>query len=215
MARKRVIVFASGTPTGGGSGFQELFENTMTGVLSAEIVAVVSQHEQGGVRQRAHALGVPFVHFKKTDDPDAYKKCVTEYHADFSFLSGWSLFVQGLNPQTTINIHPAPLPDFGGKGMYGLALHERVIKAYKKGSVTHTAVSMHFTTEVYDEGAVFFHFPIFIRHDDDAHSLQARVLKIEHAYQPWVSDLVVQGEIQWDGSNPSSLTVPQWYPFLP
>lgn len=210
---KRIILFASGTSTDGGSGFQELAENSLTGVLQARIAAVVSQHPDGGVRKRADALRIPFVLFPKNNTAKDYVRCISECHADFAVLSGWTLLAKGLNPQTTINIHPAPLPEFGGKGMYGHFVHEAVLAAYRKGKIAASAVSMHFVTEQYDDGPIFFRYPVLIRPDDTAETLQARVNKIEHGWQSFITNLVMRKHIFWDGKNPQSLTVPPWYTF--
>ncbi len=209
--KKKILIFSSGSKDGGGSGFQELVENSKTGVLSAEIIAVVSSHENGGVRNRADKLGIPFAHFAGPYTKEEYQKIVDKYKPDFVCLSGWLKLVLGLNPKSTINIHPGSLPQFGGKGMYGHFVHEKVIEEYKKGNIKETAVSMHFVTEIYDEGPIFFKYPILIRENDTPESLAERVNKIEHAWQSYITNLVVQGEISWDGVNPNTLITPDWY----
>jgi len=113
--------------------------------------------------------------------------------------------VTGLDPQKTINIHPGPLPRFGGAGMYGHYVHEAVMEAYKKGEVDHSAVSMHFVTENYDEGPLFFSQSVPILPDDTAETLAKRVNEAEHKWQPIITNKVLQGEISWDGQNPQSL----------
>ena len=225
--RKKIIVFASGTKDGGGSGFENLVVASRDGRLSGEIVAVVSNHENGGVRQRADRLGVPFVYFpaRKVMDgepvgpesnPDLntaenYRKLTED--ADLVCLSGWLKLVTGLDPRKTINIHPGPLPRFGGAGMYGHHVHEAVMEAYRNGTldavtrekVTHSNISMHFVTEKFDEGPLFFSQPVPILPDDTADTLAARVLEAEHKWQPLMTDKVLCGEISWDGKNPETL----------
>jgi len=202
---KKILIFASGSKDGGGSGFVELVENSRTGVLNAEIVAVVSNHKNGGVRKRADKLGIPFVHFS-----GEYKEIVDNFKPDLICLSGWLKLAVGLDPAKTINIHPGSLPEFGGAGMYGHYVHEAVIER----GVKETAVSMHFVTEKYDEGPVFFRFPILVREDDTAETLAERVNKVEHCWQSYITNLVVMGEISWDGKDPDSLIVPEGYSFL-
>lgn len=200
----KIVVFASGTKEGGGSGFQELVENSRTGVLNAEIMAVVSNHAQGGVYQRAKKLDIPFRHMPAPWDAEHYQEMIQG--TDWVALSGWLKLTKGLNPQKTINIHPGPLPQFGGDGMYGHFVHEAVIKS----GVKESAVSMHFVTEEYDEGPVFFRYPVEIRKDDTPESLAERVNKIEHSWQSFITNLVVHEKIKWDGKK---LTVPDWYQF--
>lgn len=213
---KKLLVFASGSKDGGGSGFQELVENSRTGVLEAEIVAVISNHENGGVRQRADKLKILFEYFEKPDlNKYGYRELVQKYNADFVALSGWLKKTKGLDLRRTINIHPGLLPDFGGPGMYGHHVHEAVVKAFKGEKIKMSGVSMHFVTEEYDRGPVFFEFPVWIRPEDTAESLAVRVNKIEHAYQSWITNLVVTEQIVWNGKNHSSLRIPSWYPFLP
>ena len=195
--RPTLLIFASGTKTGGGSGFDNLVRATRTGALDAEIVGVVSNHEHGGVRERADTLGVPFIHFDPTSHlliqankqivggeahaaAEAYRRIVQRSGAEWVMLSGWLKFVHGLDPRTTFNIHPALLSfdhgpfdrfdkltagklrasRFGGPGMYGMRIHEAVLAAFERGEITETGCSMHFITEEYDCGPVFFEYRV-------------------------------------------------------
>jgi phosphoribosylglycinamide formyltransferase-1 len=124
---------------------------------AAEIIGVVSHIEHGGVRERADRLGIPFIYFPAPHTAERYQEIVKD--ADFIALSGWMRLVAGLDPRVTFNIHPGPLPEFGGKGLYGNFVHEAVLKAYREGRITSSAVSMHFVTPEFDEGPVFFRYP--------------------------------------------------------
>ena len=212
MSKPKLIIFSSGSKTGGGSGFENLVKARDTGILDAEIVAVVSNNAEGGVREKADRLGVPFVLFTGPFEEDGYKKILIDTGAEWVALSGWLKLVKGLDPAKTFNIHPGPLPRFGGKGMYGHHVHEAVMEAYKNPDkeqrVTHSAVTMHFVTPIYDEGPIFFQYPIEILPDDNAESLGRRVNEAEHLWQPKITNMVVHGEISWDGKNPETLRVP-------
>lgn len=215
----RLIVFASGTKEGGGSGFQELIRNTKTGVLQAHIVAVVSHHASGGVRAIADAHGVPFEHFGSPWSAAVYRRLVVAYEAEWIASSGWLKPITGLDPRCTFNIHPGPLPRFGGKGMYGHHIHHAVIAAFKRGEVTASAVTMHFVTDFavdadYDRGPVFFRYPVLIDKHDAPETLATRMHTIEHGWQSFVTNLVIHEKIQWDGKEPASLVAPAWYPFV-
>jgi len=203
---KKLLIFASGTKDGGGSGFRCLAETAQKGVLQADIVAVVSNHEAGGVNKIANKLGFPFEHFNGPFTAENYQKIVGKYDAEFVALSGWLKLVKGLNPAKTINIHPGPLPKFGGDGMYGIHVHEAVLEAFKNGEITETAVTMHFVTEEYDEGPVIFSHLVPIKAEDTAESLAKRVNEAEHKWQPIITNKIVTGEISWDGKDPKSLT---------
>jgi phosphoribosylglycinamide formyltransferase 1 len=215
----RLIVFASGTATGGGAGFRELVRHTITGVLQAHIVAVISHHASGGVQALAETHAVPFAHFPAPWNAVAYRRLVAYYEAEWVALSGWLKPVRGLDSRRTFNIHPGPLPQFGGKGMYGHYIHEAVIAAYQRGEGTMSAVTMHFVTDFdadhdYDDGPVFFRYPILIDPDDTPETLGTRVNTIEQSWQAFITNLVVHEQIAWNGTEASSLVVPSWYPFL-
>lgn len=219
----RLIIFSSGTKDRGGSGFEKLVEAKRKGVLKAEIVAVVSNHEHGGVRQRADKLGIPFEFFSKPYTPFGYFDILKKYDAEWISLSGWLKLVpmknekeklDGLDPTRTINIHPGPLPRFGGYDMYGLNVHRAVMDAYLKGEASESSVTMHFVTHKYDEGPVIFRKTVPIHKDDTPETLRDRVNKVEHEYQAFVTNLVVNGQIKWDGKNPKTLVVPKDYPYL-
>ena len=200
----RVLVFASGDPKGGGSGFQELVEYSRTNppVLNAQIVGVISNHPDGGVRRRADALHIPFEHWAGPFDAEGYRTLVGKYQADFVMCSGWLKFVRGLDPAKTVNIHPGPLPQFGGPGMYGHHVHVAVMAAYHRGEVTQSAVTMHFVDEkAYDHGPIIFQMPVLIRPDDDAVTLAKRVNEKERAWQSHILNLVVHGYISLTGGQ--------------
>src|SRR3989338_11069163 len=119
MTKPNLLIFSSGSKDGGGSGFENLVVASRNGVLNANIVAVVSNYEHGGVAERAEKLKIKFIHFSAPWEAEIYRKIAEENDADFIALSGWLKMVVGLNPKNTFNIHPGPLPAFGGKGMYG------------------------------------------------------------------------------------------------
>ena len=97
-----------------------------------------------------------------------YPWLVKNYRADFVVFSGWLKKGQGLDPTRTVNIHPGPLPEFGGPGMYGHYVHEAVIKVYEDKKISHSAVSMHFVDEAYDKGPQFLSYPVKIQFGDSA-----------------------------------------------
>src|SRR4030042_1866208 len=196
--RIRVLVFASGDEKGGGSGFQELVEFSRTNppVLDAQIVGVISNHQKGGVRRRADALHIPFEYWPGPFDAEGYRTFVKKYQADFVMCSGWLKFVRGLDPAKTVNIHPGPLPRFGGPQMYGHYVHEAVRAAYHRGEITQSAVTMHFVDDVgYDNGPILFQMPVLLRSDDDAGTLAKRGNEKERAWQSHILNLGVHGHI--------------------
>lgn len=206
MVRPRLIIFASGTKEGGGSGFENLVRSKE---LDADIVAVVSNHECGGVRERAERLGIPFIYFPGPYDAEHYKAVVENSGAEWVALSGWTKFVNGLDPAKTFNIHPTLLSQlggrFGGKGMYGHREHAAVQEAFEKGEITETGISMHFVTDTYDRGPIFFEHRIPLRKGMSSEDVQKVVQEAEHEWQPKITNMVVRGEIRWDGKDPATL----------
>ncbi len=202
--KKKVLVFASGSKDGGGSGFWNLARK-WNAPEDPEIVAVVSNHAEGGVKKYSTELGIPFVHMEKPYTDEKYREIIAEWKPDLVALSGWLKLASGLDPKMSVNIHPGPLPKFGGAGMYGHFVHEAVMEAYKRGEVTHSAVTMHFVTPEYDEGPTCFVCAVKILPDDTALTLGKRVNQAEHKWQPLVTAAIARGDIYWDGANPESL----------
>lgn len=213
MPKPRLIIFASGTKDSGGSGFENLVHATVTAVLDACIVAVISNHDFGGVRMRADKLRVPFVYFQGPYDAANYQKIVADSRAQWVVLSGWFKKVEGLDPAHTINIHPALLSQldgrFGGRGMYGRHIHEAVKEAFDAGEISESGFTMHFVTDEMDRGPAFFEHRIPLMAGMSAEDIGKAVNKLEHEWQPKITNMVVHGEIAWDGEDPRSLVVPQ------
>lgn len=242
MPKPKLIVFASGTKDDGGSGFENLVRSSCgeNPTLHAEIVAVVSNHENGGVHARVKKLAeegilIPFHHFlgpfPKRDMPkeereplqqfvdDEALRMVKAYGAELVALSGWLKLVRSFNPRKTVNIHPGSLTQlggrFGGTGMYGHNVHEAVKKALDQGEVTESAVTMHFVTPEYDRGPVFFEKRVSLTQRMTVDEIGERVNAVERQWQPKITNLVITGQISWDGTDSRSLRVPKGYKYLP
>ncbi|MBV9159658.1 MAG: hypothetical protein JO019_03640 [Candidatus Kaiserbacteria bacterium] len=216
MSRPRIIVFASGSKDGGGSGFENLVKSAD---LDAAIVAVVSNHEHGGVRARAEKLDVPFIYMPAPYDAAAYQKIVAGTGAEWVALSGWLKFVHGLDPAKAFNIHPALLSfqngRFGGPGLYGHHVHEAVKEAFDAGDVSESGFTMHFVTGEYDRGPIFFEYRVPLIAGMSADDIAKTVNAEEHRWQPKITNMVVHGDILWDGKDPASLHAPAGYGYFP
>jgi phosphoribosylglycinamide formyltransferase 1 len=198
-----ILVFASGSKTGGGSGFENLVRASRTEPpeLAARICGVVTNHPAGGVWRRAQALGIPAEYWPGPYVAEGYHDFVKHFQADYVMLSGWLKLATGLDPGRTVNIHPGPLPRFGGAKMYGRYVHEAVLAAYRSGEISRSAVTMHFVDEKYDRGPVFFVRPVPIEPGDTVDTLAARVNRAEHEWQPQVLNYVVQGRVRLVGGE--------------
>ena len=219
MSVPKLCVWASGSPEpdSGGSGFENLVTWSRRVSGWYEVVAVVSNYEHGGVRSRADRLGVPFHYFPGPFDLQGYRETLAKVEADFHQLSGYTKCFVGAD--NVSNIHPGPLPGFGGPGMWGHHVHEAVLEAARQGKVKDSRVSMHFVTwsvdaagnpdpDFYDRGPCFFSYPVAIEQDDTPHELARRVNRLEHLWQPFVTALLASRLIWWDGHDPSSIIVP-------
>jgi len=215
--RLKLIVFASGAKAAGGSGFENLVEASRKGILDAEIVAVVSNSEHGSVRKRAERLGIPFAYFGGPYDAEHYasvlQKTAIGKNELWVALSGWIKHVKGLDPARTFNIHPTLLSQlegrFGGPGMYGGREHASVKEALDKGEISETGISMHFVTDDYDRGPVFFEHRVPLSKGMSAEGIAKAVQKAEHEWQPKITNMVLHGKIRWDGKDPKTLVVPK------
>ncbi|NDE68195.1 hypothetical protein EB052_01160 [bacterium] len=200
MAKKKLLVFASGGagPAEGGSGFMNLVVRGREENLGYEVVGVVSSHSNGGVLTKAKHLGIKFHYLSNPRTAEAYRSIITASGAEFVALSGWMHLIDGHDPARTINIHPGPLPRFGGKGMYGHHVHEAVHKALVAKELVKTAVTMHFATPIYDDPrAVFFVCDVPLLPSDTPATIQQMVNRAEHHWQPIMTHRVVTGEIHW------------------
>jgi len=198
MERKpRILVFASGSATGGGSGFAKMVVMKREGVLQADIVGVVSNHGGGGVAAKASALGIHFGHWTGPFAADGYRRWVDTFQADYVMLSGWLKKVAGLDIARTVNIHPGPLPLTAG--LHGHHVHERVLAAYRAGEIASSAVNIHFADAEYDTGPIAHSVQVEILETDTPDTLAARVNACEHAWQSHILNLIVHGTIRLEG----------------
>ena len=107
-----------------------------------------------------------------------------EAQVDVIFLAGYLRLIHpsvvAAFPRRILNAHPALLPAFGGKGMWGAAVHKAVLESGARV----TGVTVHFVDERYDEGTILAQWPVPVRPHDDAGALAARVLRVEHLLYP-------------------------------
>lgn len=203
MAEKRVrlAVFISG----GGTGLQSLINASKRGALSAQVAWVVSSTRKVFGLERAKREGIETFVFrlKKYDSPEEAAEDLLsklkERKIDYIALAGYlKLFpleiVRAYSGRIT-NIHPGLLPKYGGKGMYGLHVHEAVIASGDSES----GPTVHLVDEIYDNGKILEQVRIPVLKDDTPESLAGRVLVEEHKLYPAVLEKLIRGE--YDDSN--------------
>lgn len=197
MADKaRLAVFVSG----GGSNLQSIMDASRAGRLSAEIVLVVSNRKNAYGLERARSAGIDTFVYRMKDYPskdDARRdllEMLQEYKIDYIALAGYlkllPLEVVKRYQNRITNIHPALLPRYGGKGMYGHFVHEAVIEAGDKES----GATVHLVDEIYDNGRILEQGRVPVFPDDDADKLAARVLEVEHKIYPEALENLIQGK---------------------
>jgi phosphoribosylglycinamide formyltransferase-1 len=180
---KHIAIFASGA----GTNAEKIIMHFQRRPL-AKVSLVVSNKATAGVVEIAKANGVEVLIIEKENffRGDHYVGELQKRDIDFIVLAGflWKIpegLIQAYRGKI-INIHPALLPKFGGKGMYGAIVHQAVIDAGEKES----GITIHYVDEHYDNGDVIFQARCKVSADDTAETLAAKVHMLEHEYFPQV-----------------------------
>lgn len=194
-SRAKIAVFISG----GGTNLQSLMDASQQGRLSGDIVLVVSSKENAYGLERARNAGIDTFVFRVKDypNPDAAEwdlmEMLDEYKVEYIALAGYlkliPMPVVKKYKDHIVNIHPALLPKFGGKGMYGHHVHEAVIAAGEKES----GATVHMVDEIYDNGKILIQEKVSVLPGDDPDTLAARVLEVEHKIYPIALDNLIKG----------------------
>ncbi len=175
-----LIIFASGKGSNAAA-IIEYFKKTGQAVVSL----IISNKPQAGVLEIAAAEGIPTMVIDRAgfNSPDFPEK-LKEYNPSLLVLAGflWKVPDSVINAfrNQIINIHPALLPGYGGKGMYGQHVHEAVLAAREKTS----GITIHLVDEVYDNGDVILQAHCPVKFDDTADSLAERIHELEHYFFP-------------------------------
>jgi len=187
LKMKHICIFASGSGTNA-QNIIEYFKKTN----NIEISLVLSNKREAYVLQRAQLLGVSNRFFSREDFNNyTVLKLLEEYKIDFIVLAGflWLIPKEFLRayPNRIVNIHPALLPKYGGKGMYGARVHETVLENKEKES----GISIHYVNEKYDNGDIIFQERCKIEQGETADSLANKVHKLEYEHYPRVIEKLV------------------------
>lgn len=198
---KRVSVLVSG----GGSNLQAIIDRMEDGSLPIEIVRVISNVPDVYALKRAadHHIPTKVISHKDYPDVNAFSTAILEElikaETDIICLAGFlrilSPEVPMAFPQRILNIHPALLPAFGGKGMYGHFVHRAVLAS----GAQYSGATVHFVTEEPDAGPIIIQRTVPVLPDDDENTLAQRVLQVEHEIYPLALKKVVEEEIQING----------------
>ncbi|HOJ05111.1 MAG TPA: phosphoribosylglycinamide formyltransferase [Bacteroidota bacterium] len=191
-----LAVFASGT----GSNLRAIHAAIEHGSLSARLAVVLSNRREAGALDFAREHGIPAVSLAGLAGPDEEAPRILEvlrqHGADFVALAGYMRLVPSevvaAYGGRMLNIHPALLPSFGGKGMYGHHVHEAVLAA----GVKVTGVTVHLVDELYDRGPIVMQACVPVHDDDSAETLAARVLLTEHQVYARALQLFAEGRVK-------------------
>ncbi len=182
--KKRIVIFASGNGTNT-QNVIKYFQNTNV----AEVVCVFSNKKDAKALNRSKALKVEALSFSKAEmlAPKGLLSLLKERKPDLIVLAGFLLkFPENIIKtfqNKVINIHPALLPKYGGKGMYGHYVHQAVVK----NKETETGITIHYVNQQYDEGAIIFQKKINIAPTDTPEDVAIKVQGLEHQ---WFSKVI-------------------------
>lgn len=178
---KNIVLFASGN----GSNAEEIikfFKNSEIG----KVVAIFSNKVEAKVLDRAKNHYIPSVVFNKTQLNEGFVlEQLHSFQPDLIVLAGFLLkFPESILKEypKVINIHPALLPKYGGKGMYGMNVHQAVLENKEK----ETGITIHYVNEHYDEGEFIFQKSVNIEDCKTAEEIAQKVHELEHQYFPEV-----------------------------
>lgn len=180
MREKNIIIFASGT----GSNTQQII-NYFKADKEIKVSLIVCNNPKAGVLQIAANEQIPVLLIQKDEFVrTGYVDEIKKYHPDLIVLAGflWKIPEELIThfPRQIINIHPALLPAYGGKGMYGSAVHNAVVNAKEKES----GITIHYVDDKYDHGDIIFHAKCFLDSTETPESLANKVHNLEHQYLP-------------------------------
>lgn len=199
----KIAVFVSG----GGTNLQALIDSQDQGIIAnGKIEVVISSKKDAYAIERAKKHGIPYVVADKKElgSQTAFEECIKnalkEYNIDLIVLAGF-LSILSLDfvkdyPERIINVHPALIPSFCGKGYYGLKVHE---EALKKG-VKVTGATVHFVNEIPDGGKILLQKAVKVYENDTPEKLQKRVMKqAEWKILPKAVEMVCKNIVKGEG----------------
>jgi Folate-dependent phosphoribosylglycinamide formyltransferase PurN len=186
--------------SGNGSSARAVTEAIRSGDLAAEARLLVTNTRKAGALEWAQAAGLPTLCVPTAADPEAadvrLAEAMAEAGAELIVMSG---YLRRLGPVTLgrfagriVNIHPGPLPDFGGQGMYGRRVHEAVLASGR----AHSGIVIHVVDEEYDHGPALATLDVPIAAGDTPEALEARVKALEPAFFVDTLRKIAQGELE-------------------
>ena len=189
--KKRIAIFASGTGTNA-LNIIRYFKASSIG----EVVLVLSNKRHAKVLEKAENEDIKSLYFNKSDlyESGRVLDLLESHEVDLIVLAGFLLMfpshILQEYPGKVINIHPALLPKYGGKGMYGRYVHEAVITNGEEES----GITIHFVNEQYDEGTIIFQASTSVSPDDTPETLAEKIHQLEYEHFPKVVESLLEAE---------------------
>ena len=187
---KRLAILASG----GGTNAEAIINFFKQNPEMGSVELIISNNSDAYVLQRAENHGIKALVISKKmmrENPTLLVDSLTSEKIDFIILGGYMLLIPAnvveMFPRKVVNIHPALLPKFGGKGMYGDNVHRAVIEKNE----TESGITIHFVNEHYDEGNVVFQTKCDVTKDDTHETLAAKIHLLEHKYYPQIINQIL------------------------
>jgi phosphoribosylglycinamide formyltransferase-1 len=193
---KKIVVFASGS----GSNAENIIKHFKETKI-AKVVSVFTNNPNAKVIERAKNHQIPVEIFSKNEllERNIIQK-IQEIDPDLIVLAGFLLkfpeSIIELYPNKIINIHPALLPNYGGKGMYGMHIHRAIVNNKEK----ETGISIHYVNEHYDEGGIIFQKNVALTEVDTPETVAEKIHELEQRYFPEIIQAVLEDSIK-ENSN--------------
>jgi phosphoribosylglycinamide formyltransferase 1 len=188
---KKIAILASGS----GSNAEKIIQY-FEGRQDVEIALILTNNPCAKVCERAEKYQIPVLDFDRATfyESNQVLHALQEKHIDFLVLAGFLWLIPDnllkAFPNKIINIHPALLPKFGGKGMYGAKVHAAVVEAKEKES----GITIHYVNEKYDEGEVIFQARCNVAPEDTPEQVAQKVQLLEHEHFPKIIDKILMSE---------------------
>lgn len=186
--KKQLAILASGN----GTNAQQICEY-FSGNNQIEVTCIIYNRPDAFVAKRAEALGIESVYMNRADfyENGNVLAYLLNKHIDWVILAGFLWLIPetliARFPKHIINIHPALLPKYGGKGMYGHHVHEAVIANHESES----GITIHLIDNQYDKGSILFQAKCALTSDDTPHSLEEKIHQLEKEHFPTVIEKTV------------------------
>jgi phosphoribosylglycinamide formyltransferase-1 len=191
--------------SGEGSNLKAILRAQKSRKIKSRVVLVISNNSKSGALRAAHRNNIPAYHLSQIQFNSEKKfvgsflSLLRKFEIDLILLAG---YMKMLSPRIVkryknriMNIHPALLPQFGGKGMYGMNVHNTVIESGNKMS----GATVHLVDEVYDNGATLIQKQVRVSAGDTPETLQKKVLKVEHKIYWEAIKLIEQNKVKFAG----------------